>query len=392
MKVLFLFSLFFLSSCIFSSESQSSNNTSQINLTPKTILFWSTEEKINGFKNINEIFPTSLIKKSDSPYPLTYELIDIDNLTYIYKGKKYTIEDYIQAFKVAGLIIIRDGKILHESYNFGNNEESKWISFSVTKSVTSMLLGAAIKDGFINSVKDPVVSYLPQLRGSHYDDVSIEQILHMSSGVSWNEDYTDPNSDVSVASGFNSLKLYDYLRGLGTSSKPGNKFNYNTAETNLIGGLVRSATGNNLSKYLEQKIWKPFGMEFDAYWVLDYDYNIELGGCCINATLRDYARIGIFALNNGTLENNLNILPKNWMKESTTSSPNLEYYGYQWWLDGPNYNSYYADGIFGQFIWIDPDSKTIVAMHSARDYAGVNDFVGGHRLSFMVSLIKEINK
>jgi len=392
MKVLFLFSLFFLSSCIFSSESQSSNNASQINLTPKTILFWSTEEKINGFKNINEIFPTSLIKKSDSPYPLTYELIDIDNLTYNYKGKKYTIEDYIQAFKVAGLIIIRDGKILHESYNFGNNEESKWISFSVTKSVTSMLLGAAIKDGFINSVKDPVVSYLPQLRGSHYDDVSIEQILHMSSGVTWNEDYTDPNSDVSVASGFNSLKLYDYLRGLGTSSKPGNKFNYNTAETNLIGGLVRSATGNNLSKYLEQKIWKPFGMEFDAYWVLDYDYNLELGGCCINATLRDYARIGIFALNNGTLENNLNILPKNWMKESTTSSPNLEYYGYQWWLDGSNYNSYYADGIFGQFIWIDPDSKTIVAMHSARDYAGVNDYVGGHRLSFMVSLIKEINK
>ena len=392
MKVLFLFSLFFLSFCIFSSESQSINNAPQINLTPKTILFWSTEEKINGFKNINKIFPTSLIKKSETPYPLTYELIDIDNLTYNYKGKKYTIEDYIQAFKVAGLIVIRDGKILHESYNFGNNEESKWISFSVTKSVTSMLLGAAIKDGFINSVKDPIVSYLPQLKGSHYEDVSIEQILHMSSGVSWNEDYTDPNSDVSVASGFNSLKLYDYLRGLRTSSKPGNKFNYNTAETNLIGGLVRSATGNNLSKYLEQKIWKPFGMEFDAYWLLDYDYNLELGGCCINATLRDYARIGIFALNNGTLENNLNILPKNWMKESTTSSPNLEYYGYQWWLDGSNYNSYYADGIFGQFIWIDPDSKTIVAMHSARDYAGVNEYVGGHRLNFMISLIREINK
>jgi CubicO group peptidase (beta-lactamase class C family) len=387
----FLISLFFVSSSFISSESQPGEDLPQIILSPKTILFWNTEEKLYGFKNMKEIFPTSLIEKSDSPYPLTYDLINIENLTYNYKDKKYSIEDFIQAFKVAGLIVIRDGKILHESYNFGNNEESRWVSFSVTKSVTSMLLGAAIKDGFINSVKEPLVSYLPQLKGSHYEDVSIEQILHMSSGVAWNEDYNDPKSDVSIASGLNSLKLYDYLSSLGASSKPGNKFNYNTAETNLIGGLVRSAIGNNLSGYLEKKIWKPFGMEFDANWLLDYDYNLELGGCCISATLRDYARIGIFALNNGILKNRINILPEKWMEQSTTPSPNLEYYGYQWWLDGSDYNSFYADGIFGQFIWIDPDSKTIVVMHSARDYAGVNQYVAGHRLNFMSSLLEAIN-
>lgn len=387
----FLISLFFLSSSFISSESQPGEDLPQIILSPKTILFWNTEEKLYGFKNMKEIFPTSLIEKSDSPYPLTYDLINIENLTYNYKDKKYSIEDFIQAFKVAGLIVIRDGKILHESYNFGNNEESKWVSFSVTKSVTSMLLGAAIKDGFINSVKEPLVSYLPQLKGSHYEDVSIEQILHMSSGVAWNEDYNDPKSDVSIASALNSSKLYDYLSSLGASSKPGSKFNYNTAETNLIGGLVRSAIGNNLSGYLEKKIWKPFGMEFDANWLLDYDYNLELGGCCISATLRDYARIGIFALNNGILKNRINILPEKWMEQSTTPSPNLEYYGYQWWLDGSDYNSFYADGIFGQFIWIDPDSKTIVVMHSARDYAGVNQYVAGHRLNFMSSLLEAIN-
>ena len=387
----FLISLFFLSSSFISSESQPGEDLPQIILSPKTILFWNTEEKLYGFKNMKEIFPTSLIEKSDSPYPLTYDLINIENLTYNYKDKKYSIEDFIQAFKVAGLIVIRDGKILHESYNFGNNEESRWVSFSVTKSVTSMLLGAAIKDGFINSVKEPLVSYLPQLKGSHYEDASIEQILHMSSGVAWNEDYNDPKSDVSIASALNSSKLYDYLSSLGASSKPGSKFNYNTAETNLIGGLVRSAIGNNLSGYLEKKIWKPFGMEFDANWLLDYDYNLELGGCCISATLRDYARIGIFALNNGILKNKINILPEKWMEQSTTPSPNLEYYGYQWWLDGSDYNSFYADGIFGQFIWIDPDSKTIVVMHSARDYAGVNQYVAGHRLNFMSSLLEAIN-
>ena len=384
--------LFFLSTYISSYESNIDNQNLNNFLSPKTILFWNTQEKLYGFKNMEKILPTRLIEKSDSPYPLTYELKDLDNLTYNYKGKKYTIADYIQAFKVAGLIVIRDGKILYESYDFGNNEKSRWVSFSVTKSVTSMLLGAAIKDKHISSVKDPIVTYLPQLRDSHYGNVSIEQVLHMSSGVNWDEDYSDPTSDVSLASALNSTKLYDYLSKLGASSEPGNKFNYNTAESNLIGDLVRSAVGNNLSKYLEQKIWKPFGMEFDAYWVLDYDYNLELGGCCINATLRDYARIGIFALNNGNLKNNINVLPDNWMKQSTTSSPNLEYYGYQWWLDGSDYRSFYADGIFGQFIWIDPASKTIVAMHSARDDADVNQYVGGHRLNFMISLLKEINR
>jgi CubicO group peptidase (beta-lactamase class C family) len=388
----FFVTLILLSSVVINPSLHSSTSSYDEVLSPKTILFWNTEQKLHGFKNMEDIFPTRLIRKSKNPYSLTYEPRSLDGLTYKYKGKKYSLEDYIQAFKVAGLIVIRDGKILHESYNFGNNEESKWVSFSVTKSVTSMLLGAAMKDGFINSVNDPIVSYLPQLKNSHYDRVSIKQILHMSSGVDWNEDYNDPSSDVSIASAYNSLKLYNYLRTLGTSSEPGAKFNYNTAETNLIGGLVRSATSYNLSNYLEQKIWQPFGMEFDAYWVLDYDHKEELGGCCINATLRDYARIGIFAMNNGILENGINVLPREWMQQSTSPSPNLEYYGYQWWLDGSNYNSFYADGIFGQFIWIDPDSKTVVAMHSAREDADVSSYAGGHRLNFMISLFQEINK
>ena len=388
----FFVTLILLSSVVINPSLHSSTSSYDEVLSPKNILFWNTEQKLHGFKSMEDIFPTRLIRKSKNPYPLTYEPRSLDGLTYKYKGKKYSLEDYIQAFKVAGLIVIRDGKILYESYNFGNNEQSKWVSFSVTKSVTSMLLGAAIKDGFINSVNDPIISYLPQLKNSHYDRVSIKQILHMSSGVDWNEDYNDPSSDVSIASAYNSLKLYNYLRTLGTSSEPGAKFNYNTAETNLIGGLVRSATSYNLSNYLEQKIWQPFGMEFDAYWVLDYDHKEELGGCCINATLRDYARIGIFAMNNGILENGINVLPREWMQQSTSPSPNLEYYGYQWWLDGSNYNSFYADGIFGQFIWIDPDSKTVVAMHSAREDADVSSYAGGHRLNFMISLFQEINK
>ena len=255
-----------------------------------------------------------------------------------------------------------------------------------------MLLGAAIKDGHIKSVEDKVTIYLPQLLNSNYQDVSIKQVLQMSSGIDWNEDYEDPLSDVNIAGALNSLNLYEYLNNLNKKSSAGNKFNYNTGETNLIGGIVRAAIGDNLSNYLEKKIWKPFGMEFNAYWVIDTNYEQELGGCCLNATLRDYARLGMFAMNNGKLNNGVEILPKNWMKDSTTPSRNNSYYGYQWWLDGPAYQSFYADGIFGQFIWIDPVSKTVVAMHAARDRADVDSFVGGHRLNFMVSLLEAINK
>ena len=357
---------------------------------PKTILFWNTEQKLEGFGNIKEILPTRQVSKSQNFYPLRYNLLDLSNLKYKFKGEEFSLEDFIQTFKIAGLIVIRDGVILYESYDFGNDETTKWVSFSVTKSVTSMLLGAAIKDGHIKSVEDKVTIYLPQLLNSNYKDVSIKQVLQMSSGIDWNEDYEDPLSDVNIAGALNSLNLYEYLNNLNKKSSAGNKFNYNTGETNLIGGIVRAAIGDNLSNYLEKKIWKPFGMEFNAYWVIDTDYEQELGGCCLNATLRDYARLGMFAMNNGKLNNGVEILPKNWMKDSTTPSRNNSYYGYQWWLDGPAYQSFYADGVFGQFIWIDPLSKTVVAMHAARDRADVDSFVGGHRLNFMVSLIEAI--
>lgn len=357
---------------------------------PKTILFWNTEQKLEGFGNIKEILPTRQVSKSQNFYPFRYDLLDLSNLKYKFKGEEFSLEDFIQTFKIAGLIVIRNGVILYESYDFGNDETTKWVSFSVTKSVTSMLLGAAIKDGHIKSVEDKVTIYLPQLLNSNYQDVSIKQVLQMSSGIDWNEDYEDPLSDVNIAGALNSLNLYEYLNNLNKKSSAGNKFNYNTGETNLIGGIVRAAIGDNLSNYLEKKIWKPFGMEFNAYWVIDTDYEQELGGCCLNATLRDYARLGMFAMNNGKLNNGVEILPKNWMKDSTTPSRNNSYYGYQWWLDGPAYQSFYADGIFGQFIWIDPVSKTVVAMHAARDRADVDSFVGGHRLNFMVSLIETI--
>ena len=254
----------------------------------ESILFWDKDQKIEGFKNGYKFIPSRIIQKSFKPYPLNYLLLDFSKISYRYGNRTYTLEDYIDKFNVAGLMVVRRGNILYENYNFGNDENSKWISFSVTKSITSMLLGAAIEDGFIKNVNDPVTKYLPDLSGSNYDQISIKHILQMSSGIEWNEDYDDPYSDVNLAAGLNSSDLYQYLYKLDKINKPSRKFNYNTAESNLIGGIVRSAVGSNLSSYLENKIWKPYGMQSDAYWGLDATFLDELGGCCIYATLKDY--------------------------------------------------------------------------------------------------------
>ena len=333
------------------------------------ILFWSSKQKEKGFNRIDEFIPSLPIKKGKYTYHLENKFIDLSNVSYDLYGKSYSIKDYFLKLRVAGLLVVHKGNIVYEKYGLDNDENSRWISFSVAKSVTSMLLGAAIQDGFIGSVEDPITKYLPQLVGSSYENVSIKNLLQMSSGVDWDENYSDPESDVSIAAGFNSTTLLNYLSKLPINSKPGKLFNYNTGETNLVGDLVRSAINNNLSNYLEQKIWQPFGMESDGSWSLDINHLLELGGCCINATLRDYARIGLFAMHDGRLNDGTRVLPERWMEESTAPSKGYKGYGYQWWLETGEPGSFSALGIFGQIIWINPTTETVIVMHSAWPFA-----------------------
>jgi CubicO group peptidase (beta-lactamase class C family) len=266
--------------------------------------------------------------------------------------------------------VIKNGTIVYERYGLGNSEDSLWISFSVAKSVVSMLVGAAIEDGYIASVEEKVTDYLPRLKGSSYEQATIRNILQMASGVQWNEDYADPESDVNSAA-WGTLPLYEYLRHKPVDTEPGTKFNYNTAETNLVGTLLRSAIGNNLSTYLSGKIWRPFGMEADANWMLSEPGGGEMGGCCISATLRDYGRIGLFALEDGRLADGTQVLPVDWMHESTSPSEAYAGYGYLWWLQEDG--RYEASGIFGQGISIDPGEGVVIAIHSARAVASKDE-------------------
>jgi CubicO group peptidase (beta-lactamase class C family) len=281
-----------------------------------------------------------------------------------------TLDEYFVQKNVAGLLVLKDGKIAYERYGLGNTSDSRWISFSVTKSVVSMLVGAAIQDGYIESVDEKVSEYLPRLKGSPYDESTIRNIMQMASGVAWNEDYADPASDVNSAS-WQTVALYGYLAQKPRDSVPGEVFNYNTAETNLVGTLLRSAIGNNLSTYLQEKIWQPFGMEADAWWTLTEPGGGEFGGCCINATLRDYGRLGLFALADGHLPDGTAVLPDGWMAQSTAPSAAYPGYGYLWWLG--HAGAYRATGIFGQGICVHPEQNVVVALHSARAVASEDE-------------------
>jgi CubicO group peptidase (beta-lactamase class C family) len=296
------------------------------------------------------------------------------------------IDAYMKAQRNAGLIIIQDGKIRFEKYALDYDAKGRWTSFSVAKSFTSTLVGAAIKDGYIKSLDDKVTAYIPGLKGSPYDDVSVAQLLTMTSGIKWNEDYTDPKSDVAL---FNQHKAKDgldvtvsYMRTLPREAPAGSKWVYKTGETNLIGVLVSSATGKTLSDYLTEKVWTPFGMEQDAVWLLGSTGH-EISGCCISASLRDYARFGEFILGGGVV-NGTSIFPDDWLAKATRKQADIatpgKGYGFQWWTydDG----SFAAQGIFGQGIFIDPKRKLVIVTNGNWPTATDPEGVGAQREAF----------
>ena len=219
-----------------------------------------------------------------------------------------------------------------------------------------------MRDGAIRSVDDPITRYLPELTGSGYDGVSIRQVLTMTSGVRWNEDYGDPNSDVVLSSHFTAPPgrdpVVDYMARLPREAPPGTKWVYKTGETNLIGALVARATGRPLADYLSEKVWRPYGMEQDAAWLLS-PAGREFGGFGLSVALRDYARVGQFLLEGGH-----GVLPEGWLAAATTKQADIgepgRGYGYQWWTGDDG--TYDARGIFGQLIHIDPRRRLVIAV------------------------------
>ncbi len=342
--------------------------------TNRDVLMWTVPQRDAAFRAMDRLpvlAETRVIAPSGNPLPLP-------------AGRPLAvpgIEAFMAGQRTAGLVIVQDGKVRFERYGLGFDAGGRWTSFSVAKSFTSTLVGAALKDGAIRSLEDKVSAYIPDLRGSAYDDVTVAQLMTMSSGVRWNEDYEDPKSDVATFNNAEPDKGMDatvsYMRKLPRAHPPGTVWHYNTGETNLIGVLVSSATKKTLAQYLEEKIWKPAGMEAKATWLLSKSGH-EIAGCCIQAATRDFARMGLFVLANGNARGQ-QIVPEGWFAAATHKQKDIgtpgQGYGYQWWTydDG----AVAAQGIFGQGIFIDPKRRLVIASNAnwTRANAGPEDSV-----------------
>ena len=331
-------------------------NAARLRQVGAEVLFWSQPQRDRNFRAMETVFPGHVVRagKKVRPLPAGRPL----------RIAAADVDAAMAHLRIAGLLVVQDGKIRLERYALGYGPLGRWTSFSVAKSFTSTLVGAAIRDGYIRSINDPVTRYVPDLAGGGYDGVTIRQLLTMTSGVKWNEDYTDPNSDVArmfseaVPAGRDPTVWY--MRKLPRESAPGTKWVYKTGETNLIGVLVERATRKSLAEYLSEKVWKPWGMERDAFWMTN-PAGSEVSGCCLSVSLHDYARMGLFALSGGK-----GVVPDGWFAQATTNQVPIPKdeggfgYGYQWWtMPGGRFA---ALGIFGQSIMVDPAKKLVVVM------------------------------
>lgn len=330
--------------------------------TNRDLLFWSVPQRDAAFRALDRIpllakWRTIPASTAPTPLPSGPPL-----------ALPLNVDDYMAGQRSSALLILHKGQLRLERYGLDFDAAGRWTSFSVAKSFTSTLVGAAIRDGYIKSMDDKVSTYIPQMKGSAYDDVSLRQLLTMTSGIRWNEDYGDPNSDVAR---FNNHQpedgtdaLVSYLRRLPREAPAGERWLYSTGETNLVGILVSQATGKPLAQYLHEKIWQPAGMEQQATWILSKTGQ-EISGCCLQAAARDFARFGQFILN-GASAGGKSVLPDGWLKEATTKRADIGQsgrgYGYQWWTydDG----SFAARGIFGQGIFIDPARQLVIASNA----------------------------
>jgi CubicO group peptidase (beta-lactamase class C family) len=335
------------------------------------------DRQLRMFRDDSWVFSTRLIKRGSHASALPRAKRQIDDLAVHANATRYDLVDYISRNRIAGLLVLRGGEICLEHYEFGNDARTRWISMSIAKSISTTLVGAAIQDGLIRSVDDPLTRYLPQLKNGGYDGVSIRHLLQMTSGVRWDDTHTDPASERRIMLDLQIAQrpgaILNLLSGQPRLAEPGTVWNYSTGETHVVGALVHAAVGRWCADYLSEKIWQPLGMELDATWWLESPHGLEVAGSGINASLRDYARFGQFMLNDGVI-GSTRVLPEGWVRDATLSreiaGKRLDY-GYMWWpvaaRDGSFADgAFSARGIFGQYIYINPTQQLVVVVLSAR--------------------------
>ncbi|MEZ2348068.1 serine hydrolase domain-containing protein [Terriglobus sp. RCC_193] len=324
-------------------------------------LTWTQDQRDQRFAHMDRIFPVHRVARGGVVRPLPAEKSLLPDSQ---------VGDLMLAEHLSGVLMLQDGRIRNERYGLGLTRAGHWTSFSMTKAVTDTLVGVALRQGKLHSLDDDVTAYLPEMKGSAYDGVTVRQLMTMTSGVRWNENYTSTDADnvrlytTAVARGKDST--VEYMRTLTRGSAPGTAWHYNTGETDLLGVLLRRATGKTLAAQLSGAIWSHAGMEQDATWIANDagSAGAEFGGSGLSASLRDFGRLGLWVLDDGGSQ-----VPEGWFAEATRPQVKAggATYGYGWWPQPDG--SFAALGIFGQSILIDPQRKLVVVMLGDWDQA-----------------------
>jgi CubicO group peptidase (beta-lactamase class C family) len=344
---------------------------------------FSGADQVEHFRSFRDDFPTHRIAAADRPVAFpTGAGITLPS-TFTFDGRSVDSGEFLAATDTTGLLVLLDGRIAFEQYWRGNDARTHWISFSVCKSFVSALVGIAIRDGAIHGIEEQVTRYAPELLGSAYDGVRIKDVLQMSSGAAWDEDYSSWSSDINRFGRTFAMggSLDDFVKTLRREHAPGSFHRYNSMDSQVLGLVLRHATGRSLADYLSEKLWSPLGAESDAYWITD-DAESEFAAGGLFATLRDYARLGELYRNQGRW-NGVQILGADWVHDSVTpdaphllpgprANSNSDFgYGFQWWVPDAS-GAFSAIGVYNQFVYVNPALRLVIAKISANHAYGTS--------------------
>jgi CubicO group peptidase (beta-lactamase class C family) len=342
--------------------------------------FFSEQVRVGSFSHLDEIFPHSTLKKSSAPSPLP-KAANAPDISYRFEGKEYSLDDFLSHQRVTGFLLVKDGQVVAERYQYGRKAQNRFVSHSMAKSIVSLAVGIALTERKIASLDDTVAKYVPKLAGTAYGETKIRNLLHMSSGVSFEEVY-DGKDDISRFSRMRTAHdSITALREYNTrEAEQGARFHYASSETVALTVLLRAVTGVSLSEYLTPRLWQPMGAEADATWITTSD-GTEVGMGGFNATLRDYGRLGVLLANDGAAGEK-QIVPKDYLLDATdwrrqpeafTPRKATAYfgYGYQFWLFPGEKRRFALLGVYGQSIFVDPELKLVMVITAATKNANV---------------------
>jgi CubicO group peptidase (beta-lactamase class C family) len=337
---------------------------------------------VENFRSMDQHFSVKWVKRSDHPSPLPIERRTLP-ATYNFQGSVRSVQQFLDASWTTGLLVMKDDRIVHESYYRGQTPETRSISWSLAKSFVSALLGIAHEEGAIPDLLRPMETYAPDLKGSGYEGVSVEDVLEMSAPIAFNEDYANPLSDINRLGYALALKspMDRYMQTLKRQEGISRGFHYISPNTQALAMVIRSATGRDFTQYFQEKLWSKLGTESDAYWIQD-NRGVELVFGGLNATLRDYGRLGLLYLHRGTW-NGQKIVDEKWVDRSVrpgkpyllpknSPSPSSWGYGYHWWIPYATDGDYCAIGIYHQYIYVNPKLKVVIVKTSADPQYNVN--------------------